>query len=74
MNRLILTEEQSECIRQSGVRFAVIHPGSYPATAGRFVLDLMSCDYKQAVDAIDVATSKARAVRPRKSQKPSSST
>jgi len=65
MTRLVLTEDQSAFIREAGVKFSVIHPGSYPHTVGRFVVDLIECDYQQAVDACAVATGEARATRPR---------
>jgi hypothetical protein len=65
MNRLVLSEDQSAFIRESGIKFAVVHPGSYPANVGRYVLDLIPCDYQRAVDAIAVATGEARATRPR---------
>ena len=65
MNRLVLSAEQSAFLRQAGVTFAVVHPGSYPANVGRYVLDLIPCDYKRAVDAVEVATGQARATRPR---------
>lgn len=65
MNRLVLTEEQSAFIRETGIKFAVVHPGSYPSAAGRFVVDLIECDYQQAVDAVAVASGEARATRPR---------
>jgi hypothetical protein len=65
MNRLVLSAEQSAFLRQAGVTFAVVHPGSYPANVGRYVLDLIECDYKRAVDAVEVATGQARATRPR---------
>ena len=63
--RLVLTEDQSAFIREAGVKFAVIHPGSYPHTVGRFVIDLIECNYQQAVDAVAVASGEARATRPR---------
>jgi hypothetical protein len=65
MNRLVLTEDQSAFIRESGIKFAVVHPGSYPANVGRYVLDLIPCDCQRAVDAVAVATGEARANRPR---------
>jgi hypothetical protein len=63
--RLVLTEDQSAFIREAGVTFAVIHPGSYPENVGRFVVDLIECDYQRAVDAVAVASGEARATRPR---------
>ena len=48
MNRLVLSEDQSAFIRESGIKFAVVHPGSYPENAGRFVVDLIECDYQRA--------------------------
>jgi hypothetical protein len=63
--RLVLTEDQSAFIRESGIKFAVVHPGSYPHNVGRYVLDLIECDYQQAVDAVAVATGEARATRSR---------
>ena len=65
IQRLVLTEEQSAFIRETGIKFAVIHPGSYPHTVGRFVIDLIECDYKQAADACAVAAGEAKATRPR---------
>jgi hypothetical protein len=63
--RLVLTEDQSAFIRESGIKFAVVHPGSYPENVGRFVVDLIECDYQRAVDAIAVASGEAKATRPR---------
>ena len=54
--RLVLTEDQSAFIRESGIKFAVVHPGSYPANVGRYVLDLIPCDYQTAAAAVEVAT------------------
>jgi hypothetical protein len=65
MNRLVLSEDQSAFIRETGVKFAVIHPGSYPHNVGRYVLDLIPCDYQRAVDAVAVASGEAKATRPR---------
>jgi hypothetical protein len=65
MNRLVLTEDQSAFIRETGMKFAVIHPGSYPHNVGRYVIDLIPCDYQRAVDAVAVASGEARATRPR---------
>jgi hypothetical protein len=54
--RLVLTEEQSAAIRESGIRFAIIHPDSYPSpTVGRWVVDLVECDVHQANAACRVA-------------------
>jgi hypothetical protein len=54
--RLVLSAEQSAAIRESGVRFAVIHPDSYPSpTVGRWVVDLVECDVHQANAAVRVA-------------------
>lgn len=58
--RLILTAEQSAAIRESGIRFAVIHPGSYPATAGRWQIDLIECDQPTAAAAVRVALGESR--------------
>lgn len=60
--RLVLTEDQSAFIRQSGQRFFVVHPGS-TTDPGRMILDLIPCDYKQAVDACDVAQGNATVKR-----------
>ena len=60
--RLVLSEEQSAAIRESGIRFAVIHPGSWPANPGRWVVDLIECDVHAANSAVRVAMGKARAV------------
>jgi hypothetical protein len=65
MNRLVLSEDQSAFIRESGIKFAVVHPGSYPENVGRFVVDLIECDYQRAVDAVAVASGEAKATRPR---------
>jgi hypothetical protein len=56
MNRLVLTEDQSAFIRESGIKFAVVHPGSYPANVGRYVLDLIPCEYQTAAAAVEVAS------------------
>jgi hypothetical protein len=54
--RLILTAEQSAAIRESGIRFAVIHPESYPSPhVGRWVVDLVECNVHQADAAVRVA-------------------
>ena len=54
--RLVLTAEQSAVIRESGIRFAIIHPDSYPSpTVGRWVVDLIECDVHQANAAVRVA-------------------
>ena len=54
--RLILTPEQSAVIRESGIRFAVIHPDNYPSpTVGRWVVDLIECDQPTADAACRVA-------------------
>lgn len=54
--RLVLSAEQSAAIRESGIRFAVIHPDSYPSpTAGRWVVDLVECDSTTANNAVGVA-------------------
>jgi hypothetical protein len=63
--RLVLTEDQSAFIRETGMTFAVVHPGSYPENVGRFVLDLIPCDYQRAVDAVAVASGEAKATRPK---------
>ena len=63
--RLVLTEDQSAFIRETGMTFAVVHPGSYPENVGRFVVDLIECDYQRAVDAVAVASGEAKATRPR---------
>ena len=67
-DRLVLTAEQSEHLRATGIRFAVVHPGSYPANVGRFVLDLIPCDCKRAEDAVAVAmgTKRAAKISPKK--------
>ncbi len=62
-HRLVLTEGQSAFLREAGVRFAVIHPGSYPENPGRHVIDLIECDHKCARDALAVAMGEARAVK-----------
>ncbi len=64
-DRLVLTEPQSEHLRAAGIRFAVVHPGSYPENPGRFVLDLIPCDYQRAADAVAVAIGTKHAAKPR---------
>lgn len=62
--RLVLTEGQSEFLRGHGVRFAIVHPSSYPApTAGRLVLDLVEVDAKTGNAAVGVAVGTHRAVK-----------
>jgi len=61
--RLVLSEEQSAAIRESGIRFAIVHPGSYPATVGRWVVDLIECDHDQAKGACEVAMGESVAKR-----------
>lgn len=62
--RLILTAEQSAAIRESGIRFAIIHPDSYPSpTAGRWVVDLIECDAATANALVAVLRGEARVVR-----------
>jgi hypothetical protein len=63
--RLVLTEEQSKFIRESGERFFVIHPGS-TTDPGRMILDMIPCDYQQAVAAVRVAKGEATATAKRK--------
>jgi hypothetical protein len=63
--RLVLTEAQSEHLRAVGIRFAVVHPGSYPENVGRFVLDLIPCDYQRAADSVAVAMGTKRAAKPK---------
>lgn len=54
--RLVLSAEQSAAIRESGIRFAVIHPDSYPSPfVGRWVVDLIECDQPTADAAVGVA-------------------
>jgi hypothetical protein len=60
--RLVLSPEQSAAIRESGIRFAVVHPGSWPAHPGRWVVDLIECDVHTANAAVRVALGQARAV------------
>ena len=60
VERLVLTEEQSAHIRAEGITFAVVHPGSYPENAGRYVLDLIECDYATASAAVEVAQGKRK--------------
>jgi hypothetical protein len=50
-----LSEEQSAAIRESGITFAVMGPGSSPAATGRSVIYLFECANQQAVDAFGVA-------------------
>lgn len=68
--RLVLTEAQSAHLRAVGVHFAVVHPGSYPETPGRFVLDLIPCEYAVARDAVAVAIGTKRASKPRAPRRP----
>jgi len=66
--RITLTESQRRTITDSGARFLVCHPASYPSKeAGQHVLDLLPCDSEQANKAVAVAkgellTRKARKV------------
>jgi hypothetical protein len=58
--RLVLSAEQSAAIRESGIRFAIIHPDSYPSpNVGRWVVDLIECDSSTANAAVRVATGKS---------------
>jgi hypothetical protein len=59
--RLVLTPEQSAAIHESGIRFAVVHPGSYPTNPGRWVVDLIECDQPTADAAVSVAQGRATA-------------
>lgn len=62
--RLVLTEGQSEFLRAHGVRFAIVHPSSYPApTAGRLVIDLVELDVNTANAAVGVAMGTHKAVK-----------
>lgn len=61
--RLVLTEQQSAHIRSSGQRFLIVHPGSYPETGARYVIDMIPCTYEQARAAVEVAQGKSKAVR-----------
>jgi hypothetical protein len=69
--RLVLSEEQTAAIRESGIRFAVIHPSSWPAPhAGRWVIDCFDCKQPAADAAVRVALGHARAVAiPQKSDR-----
>lgn len=69
--RLVLTVEQSAAIRESGIRFAIIHPGSYPATPGRWVADLFEIDQATAAGAVNVALGTHTAVRRRQAHQAS---
>jgi hypothetical protein len=61
--RLVLSAEQSAAIRESGIRFAVVHPDSWPSpTVGRWLVELIECDQPTADAACRVALGKARAV------------
>ena len=64
--RLVLSEEQSAAIRESGIKFAIVHPGSYPTAAGRWVVSLVECTQDEAQAACEVAMgqSKARRIKP----------
>jgi hypothetical protein len=69
--RLVLSEEQSAAIRESGIRFAIIHPDSYPSpTVGRWVVDLVECDQPTADSAVRVARGLSKERRPRDSTTP----
>jgi hypothetical protein len=63
--RLILTPEQAAEIQSAGMRFAVafVHPGSYPTTPGKMLIDLIEVDQPTADAALRVARGEARAVR-----------
>ncbi len=64
--RLVLSEEQSAAIRESGIRFCIIHPDSYPSPhVGKWVVDLVECDSGTANAACRVAQgiSKERRVK-----------
>ena len=61
--RLVLTEEQSAAIRESGIRFAVMGPGSYPGATGRSVLYLFECAQETAQAACGVALGTHRAAK-----------
>lgn len=61
--RLVLSPEQSAEIRDHGINFAVVGPGSYPDSGGLFVAFLFKLDRKTADAAARVAMGKARAVR-----------
>jgi hypothetical protein len=59
--RLVLNDAQSAAIRESGIRFAIIHPDSYPSpNVGRWVVDLIECDSATANAAVRVATGQSR--------------
>jgi hypothetical protein len=61
--RLVLSAEQSAAIRESGIRFAILHPDSWPSpTVGRWLVELIECDQPTADAACRVALGKARAV------------
>jgi hypothetical protein len=54
--RLVLSPEQSAAIRESGIRFAIVHPDSWPSpTAGRWLIELIPCDVHTANAAARVA-------------------
>lgn len=59
--RLVLSAEQSAAIRESGIRFAVIHPDSFPSpTNGRWLIDLIECDQSVADSAVRVAMGRSK--------------
>jgi hypothetical protein len=67
--RLVLTAEQSAVIRESGIRFAIVHPDSYPSPhVGRWVVDLVECDVHAANAACRVAMGISKESRPRTSK------
>jgi hypothetical protein len=68
--RLVLTEEQSACIRESGITFAVMGPGSYPGATGRAVLYLFECTQDGARGACEVAMGESTARRIRHATTP----
>lgn len=52
--RLVLTEGQTAFIRNHGIRFALVHPGSTEVN-GRMVLDLFEIDREAGNAAVRVA-------------------
>lgn len=60
--RILLSDDHSDRIRESGHRFLVAHPASTSAP-GRMNLDLLPVDYALACQILDVIAGKARIVK-----------
>lgn len=68
--RLVLSAEQTAAILESGIRFAIIHPGSWPENPGRWVVDLFEVSVATANAAAGVAMGTHRAVKKTTPSKP----